>query len=704
MMPDCGAILIGPMLAALVLAAAVAGGSVIPPMPQVPNAVAVVPDEPGAFVLSNALTYQAVAADLDADGAKEVVALVRGDGTSIDAVAWSHGLFGWYQLGSPIEVVPTLAPPGQGSVMWADAPTRLLVRDVAGGQRVTLVRQPRLNEPDIGAECCLLLHDLVISAGTLHLLPLAEPAASMEAISVLDFDGDGTDELLATQSVPPLGDTSYPTDAFVYRWNGEQFDAPTFTRLPIGSGDSPFVLGDSNADGGEEAGIIATLGRPDVYRISLTDGDVLVAEAGGIIATAAVAVSGGIAVIGPADRAELHAWPRGGALGPAVDLRIPAASVLGMVNLDGAARLLVRQAGRDQLHVVDLADPPSRGTEPLEWSAAAAPFASGPVRPFIGEMPGGGMDGAPAVLYAGRVIPADAAEGEFSTLAGAMPIGFVGKDRSWFGLLHAPGLLAPVDPAGGRLGPPVPIPGSAISLAPTALAGGAQPDEAVLGPEIFGATPINDGEIAVGTDGFVARIEAPPGSRVHEFDSDPSVIRALYVVPESGRLDVALVAPDAAVPNPRYRAVLSVTTPAGRAYLATWDVRVLTEPPSLEASVSTPFGSSAVEVSGRSVPYAAISVGGRPVVAEPDGTFLARVDLPPWPSDVNVVAVDPAGNRAALAISGVGFFDYRGLPWIPITVLLVGVAAVVLFLRVPRSSPAPRQIGDDAVLEEIDLD
>ncbi len=704
MMPDRDAILIGPMLAALVLAAAVAGGSVIPPMPQMPDAVAVVPDEPGAFVLSDALTYQAVAADLDADGVKEVVALVQGEGTSLMAAAWFEGASGWEPVGEPIEVAPTSPPPGEGSGMWVDAPVRLLVRNVAGGERVTIVRQPLLNEPEIAAVCCLVLHDLIISAGSLYPLPVADPAASVEAISVLDLDGDGTDELLATRSVPPLGDTSYPTDAFVYRWSSHRFVAPTLTRLPIGSGDTPFVLGDSDGDGGEEAGIIATLGRPDVYRISLTDGDMVVAEAGGIIATAAVAVSGGIAVIGPADRAALHAWPRGGALGPAVDLRIQAASVLGTVNLDGAARLLVRQAGRDQLHFVDLADPTSRGAEPLEWSAAAAPFASGPVRPFIGELPGGGTDGAPAVLYAGRIIPADAAEGEFSTLAGAMPIGFVGKDRSWFGLLHAPGLLAPVDPAGGRLGPPVPIPGSAISLAPTALAGVAQPDDAVLSPEIFGATPINDGEIAVGTDGFVARIEAPPGSRVHEFDSDPSVIRALYVVPESGRLDVALVAPDAAVPNPRSRAVLSVTTPAGRAYLATWDVRVLTEPPSLDASISTPFGSSAVEVSGRSVPYAAISVDGRPVVAEPDGTFLARVDLPPWPSDVNVVAVDPAGNRAALAISGIGLFDYRGLPWIPITVLLVGVAAVVLFLRVPRSSPAPRQIGDDAVLEEIELE
>lgn len=704
MMPDRDAILIGPMLTTLVLAAAIAGGTVLPEPARSPDAVAVVSDEPDAFVLSGASIYQAVATDVNGDGTTEIVALVRGDGTSILAVAWSEGVYGWYRLGSPIEVVPALPPPGQGSVMWDGAPTRLLVRDVGAGQRVTLARQPLLNEPDIAATCCLLLHDLVIRGGTLQLLAVADQAASVEAISVLDLDGDGTDELLATRSVPPLGDTSYPTDGFVYRWSSHRFIAPTLTRLPIGSGDTPFVLGDSDSDGGEEAGIIATLGRPDVYRISLTGGDMLVAEAGGIIATAAVAVSGGIAVIGPADRAALHAWPRRGALGPAVELRIQAASVLGTVNIDGAARLLVRQAGRDQLHLVDLADPTSRGAEPLEWSAAAAPFASGPVRPFIGELPGGGRDGAPAVLYAGRIIPADTAGGEFSTLAGAMPIGFVGQDRSWFGLLHAPGFLAPIDPAGGRLDPPVPIPGSAISLAPADLVGQAQSDDAVLGPEIFGATPINDGEIAVGTDGFVARIEAPPGSRVHEFDSDPSVIRALYVVPESGRLDVALVAPNAAVPNPRYRAVLSVTTPAGRAYLATWDVRVLTEPPSLEASVSTSFGSSAVEVSGRSVPYAAISVDGRPVIAEPDGTFLALVDLPPWPSDVNVVAVDPAGNRAALAISGIGLFDYRGLPWMPITVLLVGVAAVVLFLRVPRSSPAPRQIGDDAVLEEIELD
>ena len=54
-------------------------------------------------------------------------------------------------------------------------------------------------------------------------------------------------------------------------------------------------------------------------------------------------------------------------------------------------------------------------------------------------------------------------------------------------------------------------------------------------------------------------------------------------------------------------------------------------------------------------------------------------------------------------ISGVGIFDYRGLPWVPIAVLLVGVAGIVLFLRVPHPASVPRP-ADDAVLEEVDPD
>jgi hypothetical protein len=69
-----------------------------------------------------------------------------------------------------------------------------------------------------------------------------------------------------------------------------------------------------------------------------------------------------------------------------------------------------------------------------------------------------------------------------------------------------------------------------------------------------------------------------------------------------------------------------------------------------------------------------------------------------------VVATDPVGNTTRTVVSGIGVVDYRTLPWIPIVIVLLGGAAVVLYLRVPRSSAAPAPVGDDAVLEELEPD
>jgi hypothetical protein len=147
-----------------------------------------------------------------------------------------------------------------------------------------------------------------------------------------------------------------------------------------------------------------------------------------------------------------------------------------------------------------------------------------------------------------------------------------------------------------------------------------------------------------------------------------------------------------------------VTTPAGHGYRATWDVRVLAEPPELTASVTTPPGSPEVELRGRTVSYASVTVAGRGVAVDDTGRFGATVPLPPWPTDVVVTAVDPAGNEARLSVSGVGWLDYRGLPWVPIVAVLVAVAAAVLFLRVPRPGSSPRRADDDGVLEEMEPD
>jgi hypothetical protein len=131
---------------------------------------------------------------------------------------------------------------------------------------------------------------------------------------------------------------------------------------------------------------------------------------------------------------------------------------------------------------------------------------------------------------------------------------------------------------------------------------------------------------------------------------------------------------------------------------------VLTEPPSLRASGTTPFGSSAVEVEGTAALFSTVTVDGQPVPVAGDGAFVGRVAAPPWPTEIVVRAVDPLGNEARAVVVGVGWFDYRQLPWIPMAALLVAAVAVTFYQRVPRTEPAPRLAGDDASLEELDPD
>jgi hypothetical protein len=698
---------------AIALATAVGVGPVL--LAGVPPMLVAVPDEPGAQVLTETPAYQAVAVDLDGDSVREVVALVRGGGTSILAGAWRASDDGWVQIGRPAEVVPR-GTAEQAALRWPGAPLRLLVRRVAGGDRLTLVRQPSSAEPDLDLPCCLLLHDLVVADGALRLVPVAPFADAVDAVFVLDLDGDGTDELVTTRSVPALRDTSHPTATAVYRWNGAAFDAPTVRQLPVGSGDTPFLLGDTDGVGGSELGLIATRGRPALYRVRLGPDGELVADDAGIVATAALAVPAagarGVAVLGGSGLS-LHRWPVGGPLDPAlVSVPFDEGTFLGTVELAGEERLLIRQtAGADRLHVLGLPDLTAPRFGAVTHSLAAATFASGPVTPYVGPLPGGTASGDPAIIYAGRLLSADApvdlaqsGVASIAAMAGAQPIGLVGPAAATLALLHSPVDVPPIDPAGGRLDPPLLHAPSAVTVAPFSLTRQPEVDASLEPPAAGGVVIGSRGALAVGAEGFTARVDAPPGSRVYVGAGDPSVFADFVAVPEGGSIEVALVPPAVTSPNPRYRAALSVTTPAGHAYLATWDVRVLLAAPRLDAVAVTAFASGQVEVNGRTSPLAEAAVAGHPVDVDATGRFVARVALPPWPTVVNVTAIDPLGNVARTSVTGVGWFDYRGLPWIPIVAALVAAAAVILYLRVPRIVPAPRRADDDAALEEIEPD
>ena len=111
----------------------------------------------------------------------------------------------------------------------------------------------------------------------------------------------------------------------------------------------------------------------------------------------------------------VHDWPAEGDLGDALGSAIvPDGAILGTIAVDGEDRLMVRQPSPEGLHALFLPDLTYIRARGITRSPAAAAFASGPVYPFLGPLPGGGPDGEPM----GEVI--GGAGGE---LIGGAPVG-----------------------------------------------------------------------------------------------------------------------------------------------------------------------------------------------------------------------------------------------------------------------------------------
>jgi len=680
-----------------------------------PLAVASVPDEPGSVVLPDASILQSVAADVDLDGSRDLVRLVGTAEDGVEAEVWSAREEGWELLGDSVQVVPPSRDGPRVDPVYSATPVRLLVRRVDGIERVTVASQPHFEEIDVGPPCCLLLHDIAVADGVARRVEVATPSDFADSVLVIDLDGDGTDELLATKNLPPAGDIGYPIEARVHRWTGDAFAPPTVSPLPVGSGDTPIHLGDSDGVAGDEAAIISTLGPPGLFRIRLAQGDRLVVDAAGFVADQALAVPvgdrRGVAVVGPVVGLMVAEWPAGAQVAvPIAESFLSDVRMVGTVVVREQARLVVDQPSTGALHMLGLPGllPPQGIT--ITRSPAAAALATSPLSPYSGPLPGGGVDGAAAVIHHGRLIPsvpaADATgTAVMATLAGAEPIGLVGE-RDRLAIHHAPIGPPASGPGGGALTVPGPVPLGWTSIVPFDLARTPESDDGTLDASLRGTVRLDARNgVATGPAGFIAQVTAPPGSRLVAADFDPSVAQAAVVVPASGRAEVPFTVPVVSTPNPRYRALLVVATPAGHAYLASWEVRVRTAPPAVEVEASTPFGSSSVEIAGRADPRTVVRIDGRTIPVGGDGHFSVVIDLPPWPTDVRVEADDTLGNVTRMTVTGVGLFDYRQLPWVPIVIGLVAVAGIALFLRVPRSAPlAPRAADDDAAFEELEPD
>jgi hypothetical protein len=382
--------------------------------------------------------------------------------------------------------------------------------------------------------------------------------------------------------------------------------------------------------------------------------------------------------------------------------------IVGTVGSDAGSLLLTRATRRDSALLAMRLPDLDRAGEPLEPSPAALRALSGQVAPFVGDMPDLDHGGSSAVIFDGWLVSSQGGELSATAVAAfvrAAPLGQVGRGGRWIAFVHGVGGGPVADPRGGRLEPPVSPDGAGISLLATARMGAeAERDDGRLEPQLTRTAVIDPtGGIATGPDGFEIRIGAPVGSRVYVQGTGPPVGAAVSVVPEGGQVSLDVrpqnTETDAAIP-----VALAVVTPGGRTYVASWDVRVLRGGPPLTAGVETPFGSTAVRVEGRTVRYAQVRVGGALVEVEPSGRFAIEVPVPPWPTDITVVATDPIGHRTTVTVSGVSLFDYRTLPWLAIVSLSVAAAGVALYLRVPPPRPESRRATDDAVLEEVEPD
>jgi hypothetical protein len=676
--------------------------------PSPARAVEAVPDEPGAFVLPEAAVLQTVVADVDANGSTDVIRLVRGDGDAALVEVWVERGSHWEPLGEPLVAVPPSRGGPRTDPVYLATPVRLLVRRVDGIERVTVASQPHFEEIDVGEPCCLLLNDLIVADdGVASLVSVAEPADVATSLLVIDLDGDGTDELLSTLARSPADDIRFPLLGRVHRWTGEGFARPTATGLPVGSGGAAFVLGDSDGVPGDEAAIISTLGFPGLFRIRLLGGDELSLDAAGLVAEQAMGVpigSGrGVAVRAGADDLFTAPWPPGDELGePAGRAAVGDVTMVGTIQRGGMQYLAVQ---RPTMAALDLLQLPGLGRAmSIPRSTAAARLAGGPPVPFVGVLAGTDASGS-VIVSAGRMVSAstlaDGMSQTIASLAGVVPIGLVGDGQ--LVLHHGPIGPPPPGPTGGPFNVPAVQPVSWTSIVPLVLATTPERDAGSLEIETIGALVVGHRQLAVGPNGFTAEVRAPAGSRVLAADFS-TLARVARVVPDSGALSMPIgtSSEDPARSSESLR--LLVLTPAGHAYEAVWDVVTREGPPKLDVVAATSIGSVAVDIAGTTVPGARVLVGGGSVSVDEDGRFAARVNLPPWPTNVAVEVDDSFGNVTRTTVVGVGLFDYRGLPWVPILAGVVGAAAIVLLRRVPRTAQLPRRSDDDARLEELEPD
>ena len=260
--------------------------------------------------------------------------------------AWVMAPNGWRLMTAPALAVPGRAGQAEARITWAvRCACCCAVRTARSGSRSCASPHfAESDDPDDPEECCLLLDDLVLASNSIRLARVADPGPVADTVHAIDLDGDGTDRA-ARHVVPLAPERRQQPDrgAGLPLGRGSLRCEPTVTRLPVGSGSSPFVLGDSDGIPGDEAGLHQQLGARRACSGSASIPTTqLITEDSGLIVDDALAVPLSAASRGSPAGPEVR--PRGPLVAAAaINRGVPIAAqpmhrarLLGVVEIGGA--------------------------------------------------------------------------------------------------------------------------------------------------------------------------------------------------------------------------------------------------------------------------------------------------------------------------------------------------------------------------------
>ena len=700
---------------AIPIALALVGGGLLP------SAVAATGEQ---TVVLPGTTTTAVTADLDGDGAREIIRLVQVGSSSGHAVdAWSLDGTTWSTLGQT-PLPDSRQEPSTGQV--GGYPVALLAATVEGRDRVLAFTAELVPDDPNGATCCLTVFDVRIAAsGSLDLQRLQNIDSGAQSFMTADVDGDGTDELVLHESLYASDPDEQAATITVSRWTGSGFEA-TFQdsdeRWLFG-----FTLAETDGVAGDDL-LFAPTAEGSLQRLAWRDGALQAEEAhidmGSPDEGWVAGATDGTIILSLVDEARAYRWPRGE--DPVMVKALPTLSYPGLMLLgDGPDALVALQDGitldRGEsptllLHDLELRELGEVGVNPATeefWrivnGRAGSAWRGMPVNiwPYTGPLNGVQIDGRPSSAASGMLIQPGGRDGftarPMASLIGIAPIGTAGPHDAWAVLgdmYSGPPGSAYLSWGGMSFG------SGRVSVTPVDQL--LLPDDEVvqaafdLRDAVEVTSDVRSGELLADGEGFSIAVTAPAGSRVlvadgtdlqdHEVVSDPLVVEFL---PRPTRLNDE---------NQELEAMIAVVMPDGRGITRRWTGTFVREPPEIILAATTDAMALSATLEGRATPRSIVTADGRAVQTDANGRFVATVDAPIWPAHLVVTARDPLGNEATELVEVVGLVDYRGLPWAAIMVVATILVGGVLYVRTPKRRVARPMPDGDGRLEELELD